>query len=206
MSFEKVNEFEAQLASFFGAKYAVAFDSCTHGLECVLRMKKVKEINAPVRTYISIPMLAKKLDIICNWVHEEWQDYYELAPSIYDAAVLWKKNGFIPGSYMGLSFQFQKHLSLGRGGAILLDDFNDYELLKRMSYDGRIPSVPWRDQVINVEGYHYYMSPETAELGLNKLGEAKRREPRVWVYSDWPNISNFPIFLNDKRFIDTKIK
>ena len=206
MSFEIVNEFEAKIASFFGAKYAVAFDSCTHGLECVLRMKKTKEINVPIRTYVSIPMLAKKLDITCNWVHEEWNDFYELAPAIYDAAVLWKENSYIPGSYMGLSFQFQKHLSLGRGGAILLDDFNEYELLKKMSYDGRIPMVPWREQVIDVDGYHYYMTPETAELGLKKLEEAKKCEPRTWVYTDWPNISNFPIFLNDKRFIDTKPK
>ena len=38
-----------------------------------------------------------------------------------------------------------------------------------MSYDGRLPDVPWREQNISSVGYHYYMTPETAQLGLEKL-------------------------------------
>ena len=40
---------------------------------------------------------------------------------------------------MCLSFQYQKHLSLGRGGMILTDNFDDKKILKEMSYDGRSP-------------------------------------------------------------------
>ena len=73
---------------------------------------------------------------------------------------------------MNISFQFKKHLSLGRGGIILTDNKNAAIELKKMSYDGRLPDIPWRDQNINSMGYHYYMTPETAELGLKKLDSA----------------------------------
>ena len=73
---------------------------------------------------------------------------------------------------MSVSFQFRKHLSLGRGGMILCDNKDDYISLKKMSYDGRLPDIPWRDQDISTMGYHYYMTPETAQKGLDKLESA----------------------------------
>ena len=42
-----------------------------------------------------------------------------------------------------------------------------------MVYDGRQPNVPWRNQNVDTVGYHYYMTPETAQLGLDKLEEKK---------------------------------
>jgi dTDP-4-amino-4,6-dideoxygalactose transaminase len=93
-----------------------------------------------------------------------------------------------------LSFQFQKHLSLGRGGMILTDNKYATKTLKRMAYDGREPNIPWRTQNINTVGYHYYMTPETAELGLNKLPEAIKTTPRDWVLEDWPDLRNMEVF------------
>ena len=95
---------------------------------------------------------------------------------------------------MCLSFQYQKHLSLGRGGMILTDDNKAREDLKRMSYDGRDPDRPWRDQNIKMVGYHYYMTPETAQLGLAKLPEAIKTEPKKWVIGDWPDLQKMDIF------------
>ena len=79
---------------------------------------------------------------------------------------------------MCLSFQFQKHLSLGRGGMILLDDEKAAFDLKKLSYDGREPNQPWREQNIKSMGYHYYMTPETAAEGLKKLPQAKKEFPK----------------------------
>ena len=94
-------------------------------------------------------------------------NYYYLGnTNIIDAAVYWKEGGYVPNTFMCLSFQFQKHLSLGRGGMILTDNKDAAMELKKMSYDGRIPLTPWRNQDIEVYGYHYYMTPETAQLGL----------------------------------------
>lgn len=192
--FSVVGEFEQEIAKFFGAPYAVSVDSCTHGIELCLRYNKVYGINVPEHTYVSVPMLAKKLNIILHWKDEEWQDYYYLTHNIIDAAVLWKRDSYIPKTFMCISFQFQKHLSLGRGGVILTDDLRAYNDLKKMSYDGRIPNIPWREQDIDTIGYHYYMQIETAQLGLDKLPEAINTKPKQWKVTDWPNVSKFKVF------------
>ena len=195
MSFKEIKDFENKIAHWFGSPYAVAIDCCTHAIELCLRYKEVDKFTVPPNTYPSIPNLAKKIGIEFEWKEEDWKDYYYLGgTNIIDAAVLWKKHSYIPGTLMCLSFQFQKHLSLGRGGMILLDDKEAKDELKKMSYDGRDPDIPWRDQNISTIGYHYYMTPETASLGLEKLPKAIETEPRDWVLEDWPDLSNMDVF------------
>lgn len=194
MNFKIVEQFETEIANFFGSKYSVAVDSCTHGVELCLRLMNVKEIYVPKHTYISIPFLSKKLNINLIWKDEIWNNYYYLTENIIDAAVLWKKNSYIPNTFMCVSFQYQKHLSLGRGGVILTDDEKSYNILKKMSYDGRVPNIPWREQNIEVVGYHYYMTPETAKIGLEKLPEAINTPPRIWTINDWPNLTKMKVF------------
>ena len=195
MSFEVVKKFENKIAEFFGSPYAVAVDCCTHGIELCLRYKEIKKMIVPVHTYISVPLLAKKLNIELEWKEEEWQDFYYIGDTkIIDAAVLWRKNSYIQQTFMCVSFQFRKHLSLGRGGAILCDNIEDYNALKRMSYDGRIPDIPWAEQNISTMGYHYYMTPETAKQGLEKLPTAIQTKPKIWTLKDWPDLRKMEIF------------
>jgi dTDP-4-amino-4,6-dideoxygalactose transaminase len=197
MSFEIISEFEKSISEFFGSPYAVAVDSCTHGIELCLRYTKETKISVPKRTYLSVPFLAEKMGLEREWRDEEWEDYYTLNygdKRIIDAAVLWKKNSYIPNTFMCLSFQYQKHLSLGRGGIILLDNEDDFISLKKMSYDGRLPNIPWRDQNIDTIGFHYYMTPETAKLGLEKLQHAIDTPPKKWVVTDWPDLTQMDIF------------
>jgi len=196
MNFNIVTEFENELANFFGSPYAVAIDCCTHGVELCLRYTKSKSIKVPKRTYLSIPFLSHKLNIELKWKDENWKDYYYITDKVIDAAVLWKKDSYIPGTFMNISFQFQKHLSLGRGGVILTDDKKAAIQLKKMTYDGRLPDVPWRNQNINTIGYHYYMTPETAKLGLSYFDEAVKQKPRQWVITDWPDLTKMDIFKN----------
>ena len=195
MSWKVVHDFESLVSSWFGAKYGVAVDSCTHGVELCLRLKGIEKISIPKRTYLSIPFLSHKLGLPLEWRDESWEDYYEISNSgVYDAAVLWKEKSYIPNSMMCLSFQFQKHLSLGRGGMILLDDEDSAKRLSKMVYDGRTPNVPWRDQNIDTIGYHYYMTPETAQLGIKKFQDAIHSEPRKWVLEDWPDLTKMEVF------------
>lgn len=196
MNFNTVTEFESKVANFFGAKFAIAVDSCTHGVELCLRYTKAETIVCPKRTYLSIPFLSYKLGIKLEWKDQNWLDYYYLTPNIIDAAVLWKANSYIPDTFMSLSFQYQKHLSLGRGGMILTDNEEATIQLKKMSYDGRLPNIPWRDQDISTVGYHYYMTPETAQLGLDKLDKAIETTPRQWVVTDWPDLTQMTVFKN----------
>tara|TARA_R110000824_G_scaffold124301_2_gene282656 strand:+ start:4413 stop:5000 length:588 start_codon:yes stop_codon:yes gene_type:complete len=194
MSFEKVKDFEDEIAKFFGSPYAVATDCSTHAVEICLRHTKAKSIEVPKHTYVSIPLLSIKLDLELNWKDEEWLDYYYVTDNIIDAAVLWKENSYIPKTFMCVSFQFKKHLSLGRGGIILTDDKEAAAAFKKMSYDGRSPDTPWRTQNINSMGYHYYMTPETAELGLKKLPAAIANPPKQWTIEDWPDLTKMEIF------------
>jgi dTDP-4-amino-4,6-dideoxygalactose transaminase len=197
MNFEVVATFEKKISEFFGSPYAVAVDSCTHGLELCLRHTNETKINVPKRTYLSVPFLAEKIGLKREWRDDNWEKYYTINHGdkrIIDAAVLWEKNSYIPNTFMCISFQYQKHLSLGRGGVILMDNESDYISLKKMSYDGRLPNMPWRDQDIDTVGFHYYMTPETAQLGLNKLQTAIDTPPRQWVVTDWPDLTEMQIF------------
>ena len=195
MSFESIAEFEKQVANFFGSPYGVAVDCCTHAIELCLREQKIQKFSTPKRTYISVPFLANKLNIDFEWRDEAWEDYYYLGDTnIIDAAVLWKKDSYISDTFMCLSFQFRKHLSLGRGGMILTDNEEAALRLKKMSYDGRLPDVPWRNQNISSVGYHYYMTPETAQLGLEKLPAAIATKPTKWTVEDWPDLTQMEIF------------
>ena len=196
MDFKTVTKFEQKIAKYFGSSYAIAVDSCTHGVELCLRYNKSTSINVPKHTYLSIPFLANKLKIKLNWKDENWQDYYYLTPNIIDAAVLWKPNSYIAGTFMGISFQYRKHLALGRGGIILTDNKQAAIQLKKMSYDGRLPDIPWRDQNVDTIGYHYYMTPETAQLGLDKLPNAVKTKPHQWKLEDWPDLTQMDIFKN----------
>jgi len=67
MGFETVKNFEEKVAKFFGAPYAVAVDSCTHGIELALRYTGENKINVPKRTYLSVPMLANKMGLELFW-------------------------------------------------------------------------------------------------------------------------------------------
>jgi dTDP-4-amino-4,6-dideoxygalactose transaminase len=194
MSFEVVNKFEKKIASFFGSPHAVATDCCTHALELCLRYTEASSISVPHHTYISVPFLASKLSIDLMWKDEEWVDYYYLTDRVIDAAVLWEPRSYVEGTLMCVSFQFQKHLSLGRGGIILMDDPRAQAILKKMSYDGRESTLPWREQNISSVGYHYYMTPEVAQMGLDKLPNAVDTNPRQWKMSDWPNLREMGVF------------
>tara|TARA_R110001583_G_scaffold48432_4_gene151798 strand:+ start:472 stop:1065 length:594 start_codon:yes stop_codon:yes gene_type:complete len=195
MSFESIREFERQVANYFGSPHAVAVDCCTHAVELCMRHQDVKHFSVPKRTYISIPFLANKLNIEFDWRDEKWKDYYYIGnTNIIDAAVLWKKDSYIPNTFMCLSFQFRKHLSLGRGGMILTDNEQASIDLKKMSYDGRIPDVPWREQNITTHGFHYYMTPETADAGIEKLPTAISTVPKQWTITDWPDLTEMDIF------------
>lgn len=201
--FKTVELFEQKIAEFFGSPYCIAVDCCTHGVELCLRYTKAYSINVPINTYLSIPLLANKLNISLHWRYDDWKEYYALTNLVYDAAVLWRKNSYLPGKFMCLSFQRQKHLNLIKGGAILVPDKESYDILKAMSYDGR-PDLnkPWRSfDNIRIHGYHYYLEPEKAELGLKLLPEAIERKPREWSIKDWPDISKFSVFQEESEEI-----
>lgn len=190
-----VTNFEKTIADFYGAPYAVATDCCTHAIELCLRLIKPMAVTCPKHTYLSIPMTFEKLGLTWEFQDYDWQDYYYIGnTNVVDAAVLWKANSYIDNTFMCLSFQFKKHLNLGRGGMILTDNQEAATKLKKMSYDGRLPDALWKDQDIDMMGYHYYMIPETAESGIEKFQQVKNLESKRWSNQDYPDISKMKVF------------
>lgn len=196
---KQVEDFENLIKNYFNADYAIAVDCCTHAIELCLRLTKLNDITCPTHTYLSVPMTFEKLGLRWKFFHQYWKNYYYIGnTNIIDASVFWKPNSYIPHTFMCLSFQFKKHLSLGRGGMILTDDKDAAMQLKKMSYDGRLPNIPWAEQDIDMLGYHYYMTPETAQTGIDKFNQVKNIDPRKWSFKDYPDISKFKVFNHAK--------
>lgn len=192
--FETVRAFENQIAKYYGAPYAVATDSCTHAIELCLRyLKPQVYVKIPARTYISIPFTLTKVGVNWTFIDKPWSEYYFLeGTNIIDGAVNFKRDSYVKDQFMCLSFQFKKMLNLGRGGAILCTSKEEYNILKRMSYDGRLDDTPWANQDIEHIGYHYYMTPETAQLGIEKLKTIK--QGKLWTSNDYPYLPNMKVF------------
>jgi dTDP-4-amino-4,6-dideoxygalactose transaminase len=183
--FEKINEFESALAKFTGAPYAVMTDCCTHAIELCLRHDRVNRCFIPARTYLSIPMTLHKLNIEFDYHDWEWIGEYHIGYTrIWDSARLLKQNMYRPGQLQCLSFGYDKPMAIGRGGAVLTDDVEVYNTLKRQCYDGRDLTIsPWENQKIFHIGYHYRPTIEEAVQALELLPTVDQ-EPKPKQYPD----------------------
>jgi len=177
MGFEKISEFEKALGLFTGAPYAIMTDCCTHALELCFRYDKVKSCVFTPYTYLSIPMTMHKLGIQYgyysnNLPHRQiWLGEYKFEGTrIWDSARLLQSGMYRPGQMQCLSFGYDKPLSIGHGGAILLDDAVAYKKLLAQRYDGRDLTIsPWQEQKSFEIGYHYRPTIEDAVKGLELL-------------------------------------
>jgi len=187
-----VLQFESLIANFFGAPYCVSTDSCTHALELCLRLHPPTNIVSLTKwTYVSIPMLLEKLNISFRLVDFKWKEFYNITDTVIDAAVLWRENSYIPKTTTCISFQHKKHCPIGRGGAILLDCIDDYNILQKMVADGRDRNLLQVDDNISTLGYHYYMTPEDAARGI-KLFEYVKDIPSSQI--DWRNYKDLTLY------------
>ena len=78
---------------------------------------------------------------------------------------------------------------------ILTNSKKDYETLQKMSYDGRRRNIPWREQDISDIGYHYYMTPENAKQGIEIFYKKFDKDPKLWSYKDYPDLSKMRVFM-----------
>ena len=190
--FEKIIEFETALARFTGAPRAIMTDCCTHAIELCMRYDNIKECSFTPYTYLSIPMLMHKLGIQYDYYpdslphRQQWIGEYKFEfTRIWDSARRLEANMYRPGQIQCVSFGHDKPLSIGRGGAILLDDEVAYQALLQMRYDGRDLTVaPWVAQQEFRVGYHYRPTIEEAERGLELLSQYQSQPPRQVVYPD----------------------
>jgi dTDP-4-amino-4,6-dideoxygalactose transaminase len=183
--FDKIFEFERALAEYTGAPYAIMTDCCTHAIELCLRYDRVKNTKFSAFTYLSIPMTMEKLSVRYTYTDEEWVGEYPFYwTRIWDSARRLERGMYREGQMQCLSFGHGKPLQIGRGGAILLDDVEAYDVMIQQRYDGRRLTVsPWEEQYIFRVGYHYKPTIEEAERGLELL-PLVNEAPRKVEYPD----------------------
>ena len=120
-----VQMFEEEVAHYTGAPYAVSINSCTNALflACSWAGIEGQEVILPKRTYLSPPQSVLQAGGKLVFDDRDWEGIYQLKPfPIYDAAKRFTSDMYIPGSLMCVSFHIKKHLKIGKGGMILLDD------------------------------------------------------------------------------------
>jgi len=189
-----VKMFEEEIAHYTGAPYAVATDSCTDALLLCCEYLRVEEVTIPAQTYLSVPQSIIHAGGVVRFEDIKWKGIYQLKPyPIYDAAKRFTSGMYIPGSHMCLSFHIKKHLKIGKGGMILIDNFKAYEWFRKGRYEGR-SEVKYHDDDINFNGWNAYMTPEQAARGLMLMQNYPRHNEDIPENPPYRDLREFEIF------------
>jgi len=182
--YKELYDFENALCEYTGAPFAVVTDCCTHAIELCMRIDNVNVTDFTAYTYLSIPQLMRNLNINFRLTGERWVGEYQFhGTNIWDSARRLERGMYRKGQKQCLSFGNTKPLQLGRCGAILLDDIEEYRTLSRMRSDGRdLQQSPWQAYPIS-EGYHYCPTLETCAQGIEKLPQVNE-QPKYHQYPD----------------------
>ena len=199
-----VTEFENKLADYAGSKYAVCVDSCSNAMFLCMKYLGItgQTITLPKHTYASTPMQCIHAGNRIQFVDIEWSGEYHLGNTpIVDAATRFCRGMYKPDTYYCVSFHHRKTLKIGRGGVILTDDRKFVEWCRPMIYDGRHKYVMHDVDDYECIGYHMYMTPEDAEIGLLKLNSIADVNPDTgnnFTYKDLSKQSVFLPYINEQ--------
>ena len=192
---DKVEKFEDSVAKVIGAPFGVATDSCTHALFISLLWEKehgMDEAGIPKHTYISVPQTCRHLGLKIHYYDEHWKGSYRIIGSnVIDSACYFSKDTYQPDTFHCLSFHHRKTLSTVRGGMILSDNKEFVDWARLMIYDGRDRNVMMNDDNPTLCGYHFYMPPETAMIGMEKLSNLNGLEhDPIASWNDYKDVSH----------------
>jgi dTDP-4-amino-4,6-dideoxygalactose transaminase len=197
-------DFEQSLCDYTGAPYAVTIDNQSNALFLALMYENIKDqtIKIPSRTYPSVP---------CEIIHAggkvefekveglTLEGAYQLHPTkVWDSALRFTTGMYIPNTHMCLSFTGPyKHLKLGKGGAILTDDYEAYKWFKRARYSGR-NECSYHEDDFDMLGWNFYMMPEIASRGLLLMNQFYSMDGTPKQNDDlklsYPDLSKFDIY------------
>jgi len=210
--------FEQALCEYTSSPYAVAVDNCSNALFLALYYElQVQDyhkhdttdglvckpyITIPKHTYPAVPCEIMHAGGMVSFSDESAKGAYRLYPTnIYDSALRFTCNMYVPGIHICLSFTGPyKHLKLGKGGAILTDDEKAYKWFKKARFSGRSECSYHDDNFDDnpVIGWNFYMMPEIAARGLllmtqfyNQGGTPRHNEDLELPY---PDLSKFKLW------------
>lgn len=207
--YKVTQDFEEMVASYTGAPYAVAVDNASNALFLALYYEKVSgmEIEIPSRTYMSVPCEIIHAGAKVKFIPTEKttiKGAYQLYPTnVWDSALRFTTNMYIPGAHMCLSFTGPyKHLKLSKGGMIITDNKDAYEWFKRARYSGR-HQISYHEDTFDMIGWNFYMMPEIAARGVllmsqfyNMDGTPKHNDDLELPY---PDLSQYKVYTEANR-------
>jgi len=186
--------FEEELCKYTGASYAVVVNSCTNALLLACAYNKVEEVTIPKHTYVGVPLSIIHSGGRVKFENWAWSGRYQLKPyPIWDSAKLFTSGMYMPGQFICVSFHWSKTLQIGQGGAILHDNQDADQWLRKARFDGRSENVLPKDDKEIILGYHCYMSPRDSAEGLTRLSFLPKKNSAV-PKDEYPDLSNLPIF------------
>ena len=189
---EIVRMFERSVAEYAGAPYAVAVDSCTAALFLCCKRSNVLCVQVPRHTHISVPTAVLMAKGVPLFIDLEWEGTYPLAPYfIIDGACRFTSGMYQLETFHCLSFQYRKHLPIGRGGMILCDKKEDADWFKKARFFGREEKPLAYDNPAML-GWNLYMEPERAARGLTLLADLPKQNPDLIF--DYPDLSLIEAF------------
>ena len=155
--YDIVAALEDRVAEYAGAPCAVAVDSCTNALLLALRLHFMatteREVILPAYTYVGVAYSVLNAGGYCGFTDYRWSGAYRLGKTnIIDSARRFRRGMYEPGTMYCLSAHWGKHLKIGRGGFILLDNYDDAAMLRIMRFDGRTAGVPPAQDMFHLPG------------------------------------------------------
>ena len=197
-----VRMFEEEIAEYTGAPYAISVDSCTNALFLICKYLEVGEVTIPSKTYLSVPqsIIHAGGEVVFDRREEtnNWKGIYQLKPyPIYDAAKRLKKDMYIDGTFMGLSFHIKKLLPIWKGGMILTDNAEAADWFKKARYEGRSEKF-YKEDDITFHGWNMYMTPQQAAQGLAMFQNYSADGGDLGEENGYRDLTEFTVFKNNK--------
>jgi len=192
-----VDIFEQKLADYANSRFAVVTDACSNALFLALKLRRAAgEIVIPAQTYVSVPMQIHHAGAKPKFEDIAWSGLYQLGETgVWDSAARFTEGMYVgDGALQCLSFQIKKRLPIGRGGAILTNDREEYEELKYMTYDGRNLKSRYDspDHVMGL-GWHCYMTPEDAARGILLMDMIPDINEDTMTHEHYPDLRDWSV-------------
>lgn len=180
--YDVVDDFEKRIASWTGAPFAVAVESCSAAIFlCLMWANRDGKNNGnlvkmPKLSYPSVPCSIIHARMKPKFTDDDWEGEYQLKPfNIWDSALRFRKDMYKPKMMQCLSFHIKKRLNIGRGGMILLDSKEAFNWFRKARFDGRNP-IPLKKDNLTMLGWNLYMTPEQAAFGIQIFESIKNKE------------------------------
>ena len=202
-------DFEQAICDYTGAPFCTVVDCCSHAIFLALMHQKTdmqfddsKPISIPNRTFPSVPceIIHAGLKVaFSDMLKTTLKGPYRLVPTkIYDSALRFTCNMYIPATFMCISFTGpRKILKLTKGGAILHDNPEAQKWFKSARMSGR-HEKPFLEDEIFFAGWDFYIDPEKSSRGLMAIREFYTDDgkpiPNEDVELEYPDLSKMEAF------------